>query len=47
MLFHELYELKLVSNGTSQEKAHELASLQYDYQTASDEFYSKLKLKNK
>lgn len=47
MLFHELYEIALVHNGTSQAKAHELASQQYDYQTASDTFYSQLKLTNK
>lgn len=42
MLYHELLEIQLITQGYSQSEAHELASKKYDYSSASNDYYRKL-----
>lgn len=42
LLYHELYEISLVAQGYTHNKAHDTATQKYDYKTASDLFYQKL-----
>ena len=47
LIKHELLEMRLVSEGISQDEAHDLTENQFNYQKESDEFYEKLKMKKK
>ena len=42
MLYHELAEIDLILKGYSQQEAHDIASKQYDYSKASNEYYKSL-----
>lgn len=42
LLYHELYEISLVAQGYTHNKAHDMATQKYDYRTASKSFYQKL-----
>lgn len=42
LLYHELVELSYIARGYSQQEAHDIASKQYDYSKASNEYYKSL-----
>lgn len=47
LLKHEIYERKLISNGLSQEQAHKETCKIYNYQKEAEEYYAKIKKRNK
>lgn len=44
---HELTEFGLICKGLTQEKAHQLACEEYNYQKSSDKFYKNLKIERR
>ena len=42
LLYHELTEIGFILQRYSQQEAHDLASKQYDYAKASNEYYKSL-----
>lgn len=47
LIKHEIYEKQLISKGLSQDEAHKITSIKYNYRKESGEYYVKIKKRKK